>query len=30
MSFDISLKAEKGTTEIYIKEEEKIRANLQG
>jgi hypothetical protein len=30
MAFDISLRAEKGTTETYIKEEKKICANLQG
>jgi hypothetical protein len=29
MGFDISLKAEKGIVETYIKEEKKIRANLQ-
>jgi hypothetical protein len=30
MGFDISLRAEKGTVETYIKEGEKICANLQG
>jgi hypothetical protein len=30
MGFDISLRAEKGIAETYIKEEKKMCANLQG